>query len=131
MSIAEPPALEPPPATALATGADLLAFLRGIGDVPIERVRLHPTPGTATEADLERVNAGDELCELVDGVLMGKAMSVESSWLATRLGRSLGNFLEEHNLGFLIGADGQARTTRTRVPAATALAAGRGWSRRA
>ena len=47
------------------TIADLLEQL---GDIPAERVRLHPPPGTATLSDLEAVNEAKQgVCELVDG----------------------------------------------------------------
>jgi hypothetical protein len=52
--------------------ADLLAQL---GDIPAERVRISPAPGTATEQDVIDIEAQeDRLCELVDGVLVEKVM---------------------------------------------------------
>jgi hypothetical protein len=57
------------------TVADLLERLGGI---PARRVRLRPTPGTATEQDVIEVHDREKkLCELVDGVLVEKVMGFE------------------------------------------------------
>ena len=54
------------------TVAELLHYL---GDIPAERVRLQPAPGTATETDVVAVNEQENrLCELVDGILVEKTM---------------------------------------------------------
>ena len=56
--------------------ADLVSWL---GDIPLERIRLHPAPGTATEEDVVQAKC----CELLDGVLVEKAMGwEESTWAA-------------------------------------------------
>ena len=110
MSLAEAVAEPPVESTAFKTGAELLAFLHAVGGVPVGRVRLHPPPGTATVADLDAANASGGLWELVDGVLIGKAMSREASHIALRLGFFLLAYLEENDLGFCMGADGQAET---------------------
>ena len=89
--------------------SDSLAdMLHRLGDVPLERVLAHPAPGTATPADVLRLCDGDDkrLCELVDGVLVEKAMGHRESRLALILARLIGNYLEVHNLGILTGADG-------------------------
>lgn len=89
------------------TLADLLARL---GHVPPERIRLHPAPGTATEADVLVRPGGDKrLCELIDGVLVDKPMGYYESLLAALLIRFLGRFLDEHDLGFVLGADATLR----------------------
>jgi hypothetical protein len=70
-------------AVALETLADLLDYLGGIAP---ERVRLHPAPGTATEDDVLSVHDREgRLCELVDGVLVEKAMGFRESLLAATL----------------------------------------------
>jgi hypothetical protein len=52
----------------IETVADLLESL---GDIPPERIRMRPLPGTATEDDVLAVHASEKrLCELVDGVLV-------------------------------------------------------------
>lgn len=54
------------------------ARLARLGDIPPERVRLTPTPGTATERDaIEAWERDRRLCELVDGdVLPGFVLPV-------------------------------------------------------
>ena len=98
-----PSTIRPP----VATLADLLARL---GHVPPERIRLEPAPGTATEADvLVRPGGEKRLCELVDGVLVDKPLGYYESLLAALLIGFLGRFLDEHDLGIVLGADGTLR----------------------
>ena len=94
-------------AVALETLADLLDYLGGIAP---ERVRLSPAPGTATEEDVLHVHdhAG-RLCELVEGVLVEKAMGFRESFLAAALIIILGNFVRPRNLGLVTGPDGMVR----------------------
>ena len=93
-----------------ATLADLLDRL---GHVPPERIRLHPAPGTATEDDVLVLPGGEKrLCELVDGVLVDKPMGYYESLLAAWLIRFLGRFLDEHDLGIVLGADATLRLAR-------------------
>ena len=49
----------------------------------------------------------DAIFELVDGELVEKKMSIESSWIGMRVGRILGSFAEdeEHPLGWVFGSD--------------------------
>ncbi len=82
-------------------------LLHRLGDVPAERVRLQPWPGTATERDLLKPDA--KLCELVDGVLVEKAMGYDESMLAIDLGMYLAAFVKRHRLGEVTGADGTMR----------------------
>ncbi len=96
----------------IATAAEPLVTLADlmdrIGNVPLNRVRLHPSPGTATVEDVLRLCDREPkcLCELVDGVLVEKVMGTPESRLAFRLGQILQNYLDEHDLGILTGADG-------------------------
>jgi Uma2 family endonuclease len=92
----------------IPTIADLLAEL---GDIPPHRVLLRPYPGTATEQDIIDIHARHHkrLCELVDGVLVEKAMGFEESMLALLLGSFLINFVRQHDLGIVAGADGTLR----------------------
>ena len=89
----------------LETLADLMEQL---GNVPLERIRLHPFPGTATVEDVLRLcdREPKRLCELVDGVLVEKVMGHQESRLAARLLQLLQNYLDEHDLGIAAGADG-------------------------
>jgi Uma2 family endonuclease len=78
-----------------------------LGDVPLGRIRMDPPPGTATPADVTRLQEKEGvLCELVDGVLVEKAMGYMESVLAIRIARLLGDFVDKHNLGFIAGEAG-------------------------
>lgn len=84
--------------------------LDSLGDIPAERVRLQPPPGTATESDVVAVQVQeDRLCELLDGTLVEKTMGYYESYIATTLSRLLGNFVAAHDLGIVAGADGMLR----------------------
>jgi len=95
-----------PPAT-IRTLADLLDRPGGIS---AERVRFHPAPGTATEADVIEVDVREgRHCELVDGVLVEKAVGFRESLLAAALGSFLREFVIPRNLGLVTGAGGMYR----------------------
>ncbi|VTR97676.1 Uncharacterized protein OS=Candidatus Entotheonella sp. TSY2 GN=ETSY2_34615 PE=4 SV=1: Uma2 [Gemmata massiliana] len=83
------------------TVADLLHRL---GDIPADRVRFNPVPGTATVEDLLRDE--NRRCELVDETLVEKPMGVRESLLAIYLGELIGPLVRRQNLGILTGADG-------------------------
>jgi Uma2 family endonuclease len=79
-------------------------------DMPLSRVRFDPPPGTATERDVEEIHAReDRLFELVDGVLVEKAMGFRESVLALALGSFLKVYLETHPLGVAAAPDGTIR----------------------
>src|SRR5438034_2089 len=90
------------------TLADLLDRLGGIAP---SRVRFHPLPGMATEADVLKLLEAPRkrLCELVDGTLVEKAMGFRESGLAMRLGFFLQLFLQQYPLGILTAPDGPMR----------------------
>jgi Uma2 family endonuclease len=95
-----------PPATDW-TAADLLDRF---GPIALRRIRLDPAPGTATEQDVLDIHTReDRLYELVDGVLVEKAMGLQESFLAALIIQILGPFVRRHDLGFVLGADGMAR----------------------
>ncbi len=99
MSIATTPRFE--------TVADLL---RQLGDVPAARVRMTPTPGAATEEDVIKIHDREgRLFELVDGVLVEKGMGYDESKMAALLIIYLGNFILQHDVGDILGADGMMR----------------------
>jgi Uma2 family endonuclease len=75
-----------------------------LGGIPLVRIRREPPPGTATEEDLER--APKPVCELIDGVLVEKAMGNRESLLAMYIGGLLRNHIEQSKLGVILGADG-------------------------
>jgi Uma2 family endonuclease len=89
------------------TMADLLGQL---GDIPPFRVRLRPPPGEATESDLLALHDHeDRLFELIDGVLVEKAMGCRESMLALFIAAALDAFVHRANLGIVTGADGMMR----------------------
>lgn len=90
--------------TATYTVADLVERL---GGVPLHRIRMSPLPGTATEADLDKPE--NALCELVDGTLVEKAMGSRESQLGLWLASLLLRFVEERDLGVVLGGDGYIR----------------------
>jgi Uma2 family endonuclease len=83
-------------------GPDLIAKLGGI---PVERIRLNPPPGTATEADLLRRMQGPDawISELIDGVVVDKALSIHKSARAGRLLWGIGNHVHANDLGVMPG----------------------------
>jgi Uma2 family endonuclease len=102
----------------LAPPETLADLHRRLGNVPLERIRCQPPPGTATEADvLLRRNGEKRLFELVEGVLVEKAMGFYESILAAVLIRILGTFVEQHDLGVVSAPDGSMRLRPGRVRA--------------
>jgi Uma2 family endonuclease len=87
------------------TIADLLAELGGIDP---SRIRLSPIP--ATEEELIELNGVKErLYELVDGVLVEKAMGYWESLLTVALLKYLSLYLDQQPLGALTCPDGMMR----------------------
>ena len=81
---------------------------RRLGGVPPHRIRLAPYP--ATEADVEAIHARDRrLFELVDGILVEKAMSYETSCLAVTIASLLRAFVLPRKLGAVAGPNGGMR----------------------
>ena len=98
------------------TVADMLEQL---GNVPANRVLLVPSPGMATEQDLlDLLDHQDRICELVDGVLVEKTMGYLESLLAIFISRKIGNFVESHKLGIVLGEAGTLRILprQVRIP---------------
>jgi Uma2 family endonuclease len=83
---------------------ELADLLHALGDLPPRRVRLNPTPGRATVADLDYPT--NALCELIDGTLVEKAHgfmeSVLTGWVVTLLN----GYIFPRNLGIVTGATG-------------------------
>jgi Uma2 family endonuclease len=106
--------LGPPKVT--ETLADLLEQLGGISPA---RVRIRPAPGLATEQDILALHDHDgRLFELVDGVLVEKAMGFQESCLAGVLYAQLWLFVHSRNLGLVTVPDGMVRlaTNLIRIP---------------
>ncbi len=95
------------PPQADLTAEDLAAR---VGAIPLWRIRHDPAPGTATEEDMEQVRREQGvICEVINGVLVEKAVSDESAILAIELARRVANFVVERRLGWVLGADGFVR----------------------
>lgn len=84
--------------------ADLQAHL---GDISAERIRMFPPPGYATEADVLEIE--DRLCELEDGILVEKPMGWYESILAVLVAHKISSYLEDHDLGQVLGAGGSLK----------------------
>ena len=100
------------------------------GAMPLRRIRFAPPPGTATEADVIEIHDHtNRLCELVDGVLVEKTVGTFESYLGVRIARLLGNFVDENQLGVVLGADGFMRLAPglVRIPDA-AFISWKNWS---
>jgi Uma2 family endonuclease len=94
-----------------------LADLRKrLGNIPLDRIRFHPAPGTATEKDVVEVEERENVsCELIDGTLVEKALGFDESQLAWRLGHLVGSYLDQNDLGTCVGADGMMRIAPGKV----------------
>ena len=106
----------PSPPMVWTTVADLFEQL---GYVPPNRIRLVPTPGTATEQDvLDLIDHSNRICELVDGVLVEKTMGYTESVLAMAIGEFLRRFVREHKLGVVSGEGGTLKILprQVRIP---------------
>ena len=97
--------------TAVESPETMAELLRQIGEVPLSRLPLRPPMGTATERDvIDALGRADKrLYELVDGYLVEKAMGTKEGLLASFLAHLLWAFLEENDLGVVLGADGPVR----------------------
>jgi Uma2 family endonuclease len=92
---------------AIETLADLLQYLGGIAP---DRVRFRPPPGTATEEDVLAIHTREgRLYELIDGVLVEKAVGLRESYLASVLITILWSFVRQRNLGIVTGEAGTMR----------------------
>jgi Uma2 family endonuclease len=93
-------------AATLPTIDTLAELLERLGSISPARVRFRPPPGTAKPQDVVACETGEKrLCELVDGVLVEKAMGYYESRLAAVLLSLLEVFCQEHNIGIVLGAD--------------------------
>lgn len=110
------PANQQPPTVRYQTAAQ---WLHDLGDVPLERIVFDPWPGSATEADVLRLDDHeDRLCELVNGTLVEKPMGLIESVVACTLIRLLGDFVYPKRLGVVSGEAGMMRLSRglVRIP---------------
>jgi Uma2 family endonuclease len=98
-----------------------------VGQVPMERIRLVPAPGTACEEDVIRAERAGHLCELVDGVLIEKTMGYCESAIAARIIFFLQQFVVPRKLGMVLSSDGTLRILpgQVRIPDVSFI----GWHR--
>jgi Uma2 family endonuclease len=91
----------------IASSDTIADLLERLGGVPPNRVRATPPTGTATVADvIEMREKHNRLCELIDGVLVEKAVGATESRLAIFLAGLLNGFVIPRNVGFVLGPDG-------------------------
>jgi len=88
---------------------------RRLGEVPLDRIRIEPAPGTATEEDLAKPHG--PICELVDGVLVEKPMGAGESLLAAYVIGLLRNHIGPDDLGVVLAPDGLLRVMPGQVRA--------------
>ncbi len=95
----------------------LADILRRLGDVPTSRIRFQPYP--ASEEDVLAVRDKERrLCELVDGLLVEKAMGYHESFLALQLAFFLDAFVAPKKLGLIAGEAGMLKLSSglVRIP---------------
>ncbi|MBY0457742.1 MAG: Uma2 family endonuclease, partial [Gemmataceae bacterium] len=101
-----PPAVTPSVQTrGYSTVADLL---RQLGDIPADRVRMEPTPGLATLADLIQTNERrlGPTCEWIDNTLVEKPTGLHESWLTVIIIGEICSYLDKHDVGMCSAPDG-------------------------
>jgi Uma2 family endonuclease len=106
------------PATA---APDTLAdVLEQLGDIPPHRILWRPFPGTATEADQLRYvdREPKRLVELIDGILVEKAMGQREALLAATLIHLLMCYVRPRRLGIVAAPDAIIRVAaeQNRLP---------------
>ena len=99
-------------ATATSTEPETVADLLEQLQVPPERILLRPPPGEATEKDLLKSR---RMCELIDGVLVEKAMGYYESRLGLVLAVALETFMQKDKLGVVFGDGGLMRVDEAQV----------------
>ena len=87
--------------------ADLMHHLA----VAPERIRLKPKPGEATEEDAIQ----NKHCELIDGVLVEKAMGYYESRLTFVLIQILGDYLDNNDIGIGLDGTGMIRVAEEQI----------------
>jgi Uma2 family endonuclease len=81
---------------------------RRLGKIALERIHLSPYPGLAQADDLHR-RPSKPLCELIDHVIVEKAMGARESFLAGWLLTFLNPVVARRDLGVCLTADGMIR----------------------
>jgi len=95
-------------------------LLANLGGVSPHRVRMTPTPGTATERDVLRLyEKHKRLFELVDGTLVEKGMGAGESSIAGDILHWIKTYLEQHDQkGLVLGEAGTLKFLKklVRIP---------------
>ena len=98
----------------------LAELVERLGGIPLDRIRFHPAPGTATEEDVIAALEAPRkrICELIDGVLVEKAIGFGESVLTSWLIALLNAWVRPRNLGLISSPDGTLRlwAGRVRIP---------------
>jgi Uma2 family endonuclease len=82
-------------------------LLKRLGGIDLDRIRFHPSPGSATVQDVIAIQRQEgRSCELVEGVLLEKPMGFNESELAGFLLGLLNAFVIPNNLGLVTGEAG-------------------------
>src|SRR5260370_41459336 len=106
-------AIVSPEATTVLTLADVV---RRLGAIPLDRILMRPYPGSATEEDVIECEARTgRLCELVDGILVEKAVGYYEDRLGVVLVFFLEQFVGENGSGIVLGPAGMIRTEDVQV----------------
>lgn len=98
--------------TARDTGYPTLAdvWVRA-GQVPLDRIMMSPEPGTATEEDAaDSRRKWDKNCELVNGILVDKAMGWYECQIAAALSYFLHVYLDARPIGIVAVGDSPHKT---------------------
>lgn len=99
-----------PRSTNLPADWNLADIQDHLGGVPFKRIRAFPPPGFATERDVEEIQARENrLFELIDGILVEKAMGYYESLLAGWIITAINNYLIQNPIGEALTADGALR----------------------
>jgi Uma2 family endonuclease len=82
-------------------------IFKRFGPIPCSRIRNDPPPGAATERDVVRIEASEgRLCELIDGILLEKAVGYDESLLAAAIIEALRRFVRKKHPGLVAGEAG-------------------------
>ena len=102
-----------PVSPGFTTVGQIVAAVPGI---PVSRIRLQPTPGTATEEAVLRARQKERVyCELIDGVLVEKPMGYEESIIVQNMLAVIHAFVKKHDLGLVGGEGGMLRLSANQI----------------
>lgn len=89
---------------------DLGQVQERLGHIPESRILSFPSPGTATVKDLQNdaITRGRS-CELVDGIIVEKAIGYHEGGLGLWIGTLINFYLMQNNVGYAAGADSGIR----------------------